>query len=122
MKKKQSKKNARIVRHQRLRQKIVGSAERPRLCVYRSLRNIYAQLIDDGCGHTLLGVSSLSPEIQASIPNGGTVDAAKEVGKLVAQKALEQNISTVVFDRGGFQFHGRVAALANSAREEGLQF
>lgn len=116
------KNNPRIVRHRRVRRKVSGTGERPRLCVYRSLKHIYAQIIDDERGHTLVGVSSLSPEIHATLAYGGNIAAAKEVGKLVAQKALEQNITSVVFDRGGYKFHGRVAALANAAREAGMKF
>jgi large subunit ribosomal protein L18 len=119
---KQQKNNSRIVRHRRIRKKISGTSTRPRLCVFRSLKHIYAQLIDDEKGHTLVGVSSLSPEIKAIVPKGGNIAAAKEVGKLLAQKAVEKNITQVVFDRAGYQFHGRVAALANAAREQGIQF
>jgi large subunit ribosomal protein L18 len=121
MKKKRTN-NPRIVRHKRVRKKISGNSTRPRLCVFRSLKHIYAQLIDDEQGHTLVGVSTLSPEIKATISNGGDIAAAKEVGKLIAQKALEKNITQVVFDRAGYKFHGRVAALADAAREKGLQF
>jgi large subunit ribosomal protein L18 len=102
--------------------KITGTSTRPRLCVFRSSKHIYAQIIDDARGHTLVGVSTLSPEIKATFPNGGNIAAAKEVGKRVAQKALEKDITQVVFDRAGYKFHGRVAALANAVREEGIQF
>jgi len=112
----------RIVRHRRIRNKISGTAERPRLCVYRSLKHIYAQLIDDERGHTVVGVSSLSPELRETLSYGGNVAAAKAVGKLVAQKAQEQNITKVVFDRAGYKYHGRVAALANEVREAGIEF
>jgi large subunit ribosomal protein L18 len=114
--------NPRIVRHRRIRNKISGTAERPRLCVYRSLKHIYAQLIDDERGHTLIGVSSLSPEIRETLSSGGNVAAAKAVGKLVGQKAKEHNISEVVFDRAGYKYHGRIAALANEVREAGIEF
>ena len=90
--------------------------------VYRSLKHIYAQIIDDQQGHTIIGVSSLSPEIRETVKYGGNVAAAKAVGKLVAQKALEKNITEVVFDRAGFKYHGRVAALANEVREAGIEF
>ena len=120
--KKTSKMEPRIVRHRRIRTKISGTAERPRLCVYRSLKHIYAQIIDDQQGHTLIGVSSLSPEIRETVKYGGNVAAAKAVGKLVAQKALEKNITKVVFDRAGFRYHGRVAALAHEVREAGIEF
>ena len=113
----------RVIRHRRIRKKISGSAARPRLCVFRSLKHIYAQLIDDVQQHTLIGVSSLTPEIKAVLPNGGgNIAAAKEVGKLIGQKALEHNITEVVFDRGGYKYHGRVAALAEAVREQGIKF
>jgi len=114
--------NSRIKRHKRIRKKISGNSTCPRLCVFRSLKHIYAQLIDDENGHTLVGVSTLSPEIKAEISNGGNIVAAKEVGKLLAKKALEKNITQIVFDRGGYQYHGRVAALAEEVRENGVQF
>jgi len=114
--------NLRIKRHRRVRKKISGTSTRPRLCVFRSLKNIYAQIIDDEGGHTLVGVSSLSPEVKATISNGGNIAAAKEVGKIVAQKASAKNITQVVFDRAGYKFHGRVAALADAIREQGIQF
>ena len=114
--------NARKKRHRRIRRKIAGTATCPRLCVFRSLKHIYAQLIDDEKGHTLIGVSSLGSEIKATMPKGGNVAAAKEVGKLLAKKAREQNITEVVFDRNGYKYHGRVAALAAEAREQGLKF
>lgn len=120
--KKTSKMEPRVVRHRRIRKKFSGTAERPRLCVYRSLKHIYAQIIDDQRGHTIIGVSSLSSEIRESVKYGGNVAAAKAVGKLVAQKALEKNITRVVFDRAGFKYHGRVAALANEVREAGIKF
>jgi len=113
---------ARIRRHIRVRRKISGTAERPRLCVYRSLRHIYAQVIDDEKGATLVAASTLSPEIRDKIKYGGNVEAAKLVGSLIAQKALEKGIKRVVFDRGGYKYHGRVKALADAAREAGLEF
>ncbi len=109
-------------RHKRIRKKISGNSTRPRLCVFRSLKHIYAQVIDDEQGHTLVGASTLSPAIKAIASNGGNIAAARKVGKLVAQKAREKNITEVVFDRGGYQYHGRVAALADEARENGLKF
>jgi len=112
----------RIKRHRRVRKKIAGTAERPRLCVFRSLKHIYAQLIDDEQGHTVVGVSSLSPEIRSTTPYGGNIAAAKAVGKLMAQKATEKKITQVVFDRAGYKFHGRVAALAEVIREAGIIF
>jgi large subunit ribosomal protein L18 len=104
--------------HFRIRQKMQGTLERPRLNVYRSLNHIYAQIIDDAKGETLLSASSLA----AKVKSGGNVAAAKEVGKLVAERALEKGIKKVVFDRGGYLYHGRIKALADAAREAGLEF
>ena len=111
--------NARIKRHKRVRGKISGTAERPRLNVFRSNTNIYAQLIDDVNGVTLAAASSLDKEISG---NGGNKEAAKEVGKLLAKKATDKGIAEVVFDRGGYVDHGRVKELAEGAREGGLKF
>lgn len=122
MLKKPDRKALRTKRHLRVRKKIAGSEMRPRLNVYRSLNNIYAQLIDDEKGTTLIAASSLSPELKGKIANGGNKEAASAVGTLVAQKALEKGISKVVFDRGGYIYHGRVKALADAAREAGLEF
>lgn len=122
MEKKAKLKNPRLKRHKRIRRKISGSAECPRLSVYRSLKHMYAQLIDDERGHTLVGVSTLTPEIREVVEKGSDVAAAKEVGKLLAKRATEENITRVVFDRGGYKYHGRVAAVAESVREGGLQF
>jgi large subunit ribosomal protein L18 len=104
--------------HFRIRQKMEGTAARPRLNVYRSLNHIYAQVVDDAKGETLLSAST----VQAKIKAGGNVAAAKEVGKLVAERAIEKGIKRVVFDRGGYLYHGRVKALADAAREAGLEF
>jgi large subunit ribosomal protein L18 len=104
--------------HFRIRQKMTGTAERPRLNVYRSLNHIYAQVVDDSKGQTLLSAST----VQAKIKGGGNVAAAREVGKLVAERAIEKGIKRVVFDRGGYLYHGRVKALADAAREAGLEF
>ena len=109
----------RIKRHNRVRGKISGTAERPRLCVFRSENNIYAQIIDDVAGNTLVSASSLDKEIEG---NGGNKTAARAVGKLVAERAKAKGIDTVVFDRGGYLYHGRVAELAEGAREGGLEF
>ncbi|MEW5914280.1 MAG: 50S ribosomal protein L18 [Thermodesulfobacteriota bacterium] len=109
-------------RQVRVRQKVRGTAQRPRLCVYRSLNNIYAQIIDDGAGATLVEASSRSQEIRALPGHKGNVAAAKEVGKVIAQRAKTKGIKQVVFDRNGFLYHGRVKALAEAAREEGLEF
>ncbi len=110
---------ARIKRHQRVRKNISGTAERPRLNVFRSLNHIYAQIIDDTKGVTLVSASSMDKGFEGK---GANIDAAKAVGKAVAEKALAAGIKTVVFDRGGYVYHGRVAALAEGAREGGLEF
>ena len=112
-------KKARIQRHKRVRGKVSGTADCPRLCVYRSTNNIYAQLIDDVKGVTLASASSLDKSIEG---NGGNKEAAKAVGKLIAERAKEANITDVVFDRGGNIYHGRVKELAEGARESGLNF
>ena len=109
----------RIKRHKRIRAKISGTAETPRLNVFRSEANIYAQVIDDSKGMTLVSASSLDKEIEGY---GGNKTAAEAVGKLVAKRALDKGIETVVFDRGGYLYHGRVKALAEGAREGGLKF
>lgn len=111
---------ARAKRHLRLRRHISGTAQRPRLNVYRSLSNIYAQVIDDVAGHTLVAASSLDKEL--NLTYGGNIEAAKVVGKAVAERALAKGIDTVVYDRGGYIYHGRVAAVAEAAREAGLKF
>lgn len=109
-------------RHARIRKVVVGTPERPRLAVFRSARHIYAQIIDDAAGRTLVAASTLSPELRARGITGKKVDAAKVVGELVAEKALAARIQQVVFDRGGYKYHGRVKALAAGAREKGLRF
>jgi large subunit ribosomal protein L18 len=116
------KKSNRIRRHKRIKKKIQGTAERPRLSVYRSIDHIYAQIIDDIKRRTLISASTLSKELNELRKSGGNVEAAKLVGKLIAQKALERGVSAVVFDRGGYLYHGRVKALAEAAREAGLKF
>ncbi|MBV9182783.1 MAG: 50S ribosomal protein L18 [Acidobacteria bacterium] len=107
--------------HERIRKKVMGTPERPRLNIYRSLNHIYAQIIDDLEGLTLASASSAEGK-QQSRPNGGNLAAAKAVGKSVAERAKAKGISKVVFDRGGYIYHGRVKALADAAREAGLQF
>ena len=109
-------------RHWRVRKNVLGTAEQPRLSVYRSLKHIRAQIIDDLKGLTLCAVSTQSPEIKKSIKSGGNIASAKEVGKKLAELALGKGITKVVFDRGCFPFHGRIKALAESARETGLKF
>jgi len=113
---------ARRKRHIRLRNRVIGTAERPRLNVYRSLKHIYAQVIDDTAGMTLVAASTLDPALRERIENTGNIDAAKAVGELVAQRALDKGIKQVVFDRGGNRYAGRVSALAEAAREAGLDF
>jgi large subunit ribosomal protein L18 len=113
---------ARKRRQRRVRHKIAGTAERPRLNVYRSLDNIYAQVIDDVAGHTLVSASTIDSEIAAQLKDKSKVDAARVVGKVVAERARNAGINEVVFDRAGYQYHGRVAALAEGAREAGLKF
>ncbi len=109
-------------RHTRVRGKVSGTAARPRLCVSRSNSNIYAQVIDDATGKTLLGVSTLGPEFKATGKSGANVEGAKELGSIIGKKAIEAGITTIVFDRGGHLYHGRVQALADAAREAGLVF
>lgn len=113
---------ARIRKHARVRKKVEGTTERPRLNVFRSLKHIYAQIIDDTTGTTLVSASTLDEAIKGKIAFGGNREAAKEVGKLVAQKAVDKGIKAVVFDRGGYIYHGRVKELAEAAREAGLEF
>ncbi len=120
--KKLSKNEKRKKRHLRMRNKIVGTPEMPRLNVFRSSKNIYAQIIDDAEGVTLVSASSLEKDASENMANGGNKEAAREVGKMVAQKALEKGIVSVVFDRGGYIYHGRVKELAEGAREAGLKF
>ena len=108
--------------HVRIRKKLSGTEERPRLAVFRSNKNIYAQLIDDVRGVTLASASSTETETMKSLSGGGNVAAAKEVGRLIAARAREKGVDAVLFDRGGYIFHGRVRALAESAREGGLKF
>lgn len=116
--KKESKNSQRIMRHKRVRKNISGTSEMPRLNVFRSNTQIYAQIINDETGTTLASSSS----VQLKIKNGGNIEGAKLVGADIAKKAKEANISKVVFDRGGYQYHGRVKALADAARENGLEF
>jgi large subunit ribosomal protein L18 len=108
--------------HRRIRKKVSGDGARPRLSVFRSNKHIYAQIVDDMKGSTLVAASSLDPDTKGSVKNGGNVAAAKAVGKVVAQRAIDKGIKAVLFDRGGYIYHGRVKALADAAREAGLQF
>jgi large subunit ribosomal protein L18 len=117
---KSSKNIVRVRIHTRIRHKLRGSGERPRLAVFRSLKHIYAQVIDDRAGRTLVAASS--GEKNSSVGSGGNLAGAKEIGKLIAERAKSKGISKVVFDRGGYLYHGRVKALADAAREAGLEF
>jgi len=112
----------RLRKHVRVRKKISGTAERPRLCVYRSLKHIYAQVIDDVSGTTLVAASSLDEALKGKLGYTGNKEAAREVGKLIGTKAIEKGIKEVVFDRGGYLYHGRIKELADGAREAGLEF
>ena len=108
--------------HVRMRKRMLGTPERPRLCVHRSSRHIRAQVVDDTAGRTLVSASSLDKEVRAAIRGGGNIAASKVVGKVIADRAKAKGIEHVVFDRGGYQYHGRVEALAEAAREAGLKF
>ena len=120
--KKPSKNVARVRKHTRVRKKVVGTAERPRLNVYRSLSNIYAQVIDDTAGKTLVSASTNDSDLKGKVAFGGNKEAAKQIGAIIAKKALDSGIKQVVFDRGGYIYHGRVKELAEAAREAGLDF
>jgi large subunit ribosomal protein L18 len=112
----------REMRHKRLRKKLSGTQERPRLAVFRSNHHIYAQVIDDAAGHTLVAASTLDPDFKSQPSTDGKIDSATAVGTSIAQKAKDAGIERVVFDRGGYAYHGRVKALAEAAREVGLDF
>src|SRR5574341_755290 len=118
----QESQQARRHRHQRVRMKISGTPARPRLNVFRSDKHIYAQVIDDTAGHTMVAASTIDAEVRKAMKGKNKVDQAKVVGKLVAERALDAGLKQVVFDRGGYQYHGRVRALADAAREAGLEF
>ncbi len=119
---KHNRRKARHKRHKRIRKELFGLAERPRFNVYKSFKHIYAQIIDDSSGHTLTSASSLDKELRGKLGTGGNVKAATEVGNLVASRAIHKGIKKVVFDRGGYPYHGRVRALADAARGKGLEF
>jgi large subunit ribosomal protein L18 len=106
----------------RIRQRIAGTSERPRLCVHRSSRHIRAQVVDDQTGRTIASASSLDTDVKKTLKGGGNIVASKVVGKAIAERARAKGVEKVVFDRGGYQYHGRVQALAEAAREAGLQF
>ena len=118
--KKLDRKKVRTRKHKSIRRRIVGTAERPRLSVYRSLQNVFVQIIDDTTGNTLVSASTI--EKGAKIENGSNIEAAKKIGERIAKKALEKGITTVVFDRGGYIYTGRIKAIADAAREAGLKF
>lgn len=122
MAKKDSRNDRRLARHARVRKNVSGTPERPRMCVYRSLKNISVQIIDDVNGKTLVAASSLDKDVKAEAAYGGNKEAARLVGAAIAKRALEKGIDTVSFDRGGFLYHGRVLELAEGAREAGLKF
>jgi large subunit ribosomal protein L18 len=120
--KKRSRNDMRVVRHERLRRTLAGTAAIPRMAVYHSLSHIYVQIIDDDKGHTLTAVSTLEKPVKESIKGTCNIEAAKAVGKLAAERARAKGIEAVVFDRGGHMYHGKVKALADAAREAGLKF
>jgi len=113
---------ARLQRHRRVRKYVVGAEERPRLCVFRSLSHIYAQVIDDSRGHTLVSASTVDPVVAEQVQGMTKTEKARVVGRVLAERALECGITQVVFDRGGYKYHGRVKALADAARKGGLEF
>ena len=120
--KKKSRADVRVKKHNRMRFHISGTADRPRLAVFRSNNHMYAQIIDDAAGNTLVAASTVEKDIKSQLEKTNNVDAAAYVGKVVAERALEAGIKEVVYDRGGFLYHGKVKALADAAREAGLQF
>ena len=119
---KESKSKVRAKKHLRIRNRFSGTAERPRLAVFRSNNHMYAQIIDDTVGHTLVSASTVQKEVKAELEKTNNVDAAAYLGKVIAERALDKGIKTVVFDRGGFIYQGKVKALADAAREAGLEF
>lgn len=119
---KQSKSDVRNKKHRRLRNHLVGTPERPRLCVFRSNKNMYAQVIDDEAGNTLVAASTLDKDLKGELTNTDDINAAKVLGEAIAKKANAKGIKQVVFDRGGYIYKGKVAALADAARETGLEF
>ena len=119
---KKSRTEVRVKKHKKVRNHLSGTTERPRLAVFRSNNHMYAQIIDDTVGHTLVAASTLEKEVQAELEHTNNVEAAAYLGTVIAKRALEKGITTVVFDRGGFLYQGKVQALADSAREAGLEF
>ena len=122
MVKKESRSKIRVKKHKRIRNRLSGTPERPRLAVFRSNNHMYAQIIDDKAGNTLVAASTLEKDVQSELEKTNNVDAAAYVGTVIAKRALEKGITTEVFDRGGYIYHGKVAALAEAAREAGLVF
>ena len=119
---KKSRQEVRVKKHKRMRNRFSGTPERPRLAVFRSNNNMYAQIIDDTIGHTLAAASTVEKEVRSELEKTNNVDAAAYLGTVIAKRALEKGIDTVVYDRGGYLYHGKVAALAEAAREAGLKF
>ena len=119
---KESRTKIRVKKHRRMRNRFSGTAERPRLAVFRSNNHMYAQIIDDTVGNTLVAASTLDKDVKAELEKTNNVEAAAYLGKVIAKKALDKGITTVVFDRGGFIYQGKIAALADAAREAGLEF
>ena len=119
---KKSRTEVRLKKHRRMRNHLSGTAERPRLAVFRSNNHMYAQIIDDTVGNTLVSACTLQKDVKAELEKTNNVDAAAHLGTVIAKKALEKGITTVVFDRGGFIYHGKIKALADAAREAGLEF
>ena len=119
---KESRSEIRVKKHKRMRYSLSGTSERPRLAVFRSNNHMYAQIIDDTVGHTLVSASTLEKDVKAELKKTNDVEAAAYLGTVIAKKALEKGIKTVVFDRGGFVYTGKIAALADAAREAGLEF
>ena len=122
MVKKESRSEIRVKKHRRVRNNLAGTAERPRLAVFRSNNHMYAQIIDDTVGNTLVSASTLDKAVKDAVEKTNNVDAAAQVGTVIAKKALDKGITTVVFDRGGFIYQGKIKALADAAREAGLTF
>ena len=122
MVKKESRQKVRVKKHNRMRNRFSGTAERPRLAVFRSNNHMYAQIIDDTVGNTLVAASTVEGEVKSQLEKTNNVDAAAYLGTVIAKRAIEKGIDTVVFDRGGFIYHGKIAALADAAREAGLKF
>lgn len=122
MVKKESRQKVRVKKHMKIRNRFSGTAQRPRLAVYRSNNHMYAQIIDDTVGNTLVAASTLEKEVKSELEKTNNVEAAANLGTIIAKRALEKGIETVVFDRGGFIYQGKIAALADAAREAGLKF